>query len=175
MSSQWVWVLYAAAPDCQCWRDALCSHGWTWQPAEFGEPSCDLRDYIDASVYVSFSEAMNRVIESSGPEAIGPLIRNRYTGEAINRGTARIRGVWVMPVETTREDLIDDHEADRWVAPIAYVDRVRIAPRNPIEARAYRHLYGHPPAWPDPARLVARHAELAKLAEIRAAARARAG
>jgi hypothetical protein len=97
-----VWVIYDPGEDCQCWRDSLCSHGWTWQEDE-GEGHRHL-DFIPEYVYQSLGDAVRELFWIDGADKVGHLLRERYH-LARPRGTHR---VWVMAPGSSLED---DHES----------------------------------------------------------------
>lgn len=129
LSSDWrpsrntgdLWVTYEPQDDCQCWRDALCAHGWTWQE----DATCNHRDAMMSDVHVSVADAVRDLFSIRGAEAIGCLLRLRYSTEP----PRQTMEWYVMPPGVA---LVDDHDAVDGPAPVAVIVRKRPVPRSRV-------------------------------------------
>jgi hypothetical protein len=118
-----IWVTYQPEGDCQCWRDALCPHGWTWSDVE--ERDCHHTDDILGDVHESLADAVRELYSIEGPAPIGLLLRQRYRGGA-KRGTMT---VFVMRPED-RDLMVDDHEAAYGPTPYRIIERKSMEKRS---------------------------------------------
>lgn len=128
-----VWVTYQPADDCQCWRDGVCSHGWTWQ-----EDDCNHRDAMIDDVHESVADAVRALFSVYGASAIGRLIRQRYSTSR-PRTTMRI---FVMPA-SAHGQLADDHEAYGGPSPLWVIERKKAAPRSRVGDAERRFANGY--------------------------------
>lgn len=118
-----VWVTYEARGECDCWRDAVCAHGWTWQEDGDDEP-CQHVDGYEA-VHESFADAVRALFSLEGPEAIGPMLRVRFAkGSPFPWKTHR---VFIMRPGTL---IIDDHKAEGGPNPWRIIQREQFQPRS---------------------------------------------
>ena len=131
-----VWVTLSPEDGCQCWRDAVCGHGWTWQEEE---PPCVHQDaYQD--VHESFADAVRALYPIRGGWAIGSLLRERAPRDSDQWPTTR--AVYVMPADSG--PFTDDHEAEGGPAPLWIIHREPLLTRSTprVDSGALRRMAG---------------------------------
>jgi hypothetical protein len=112
-----VWITFDTPPDCQCWRDALCSHGLTWQEEE---PMClHIESYQD--VQLSLADAIRALYSIRGQSGVGCLLRERDDN-------GQTHNVFVMP--PSDQPYVDDHEGWYNRSPSHVITRYRIGHRS---------------------------------------------
>lgn len=130
MARRDVWLIYEPGPDCQCWRDALCPHGWSWT-----EENEDRHADAFGGAYESAADAIRETYGWRGFGVIGPLIRRRYSDSCLTRQ------IFIMPRGLER--LADDHDASGGPAPLWIVQREGVTRRSRLgdEIRTYADAY----------------------------------
>lgn len=114
-----VWITYDVPPSCECWRDALCTHDWTWKGEE-----TDFCEHFESyePVHRSLADAIRSLYGINGRSAIGSLLRSRYKN---GPGTHE---VFVMP--PISDPLVDDHEAAGGPTPLFVISRYSLQERS---------------------------------------------
>lgn len=121
-----VWVTYAAPVGCQCWRDAVCAHGWTWQEGDLTDGSDECRHYEwFGAVHESLADAVRDLFSQEGAEAIGCLLRQRYRD-----GVHAHMTMTVFVMRAGQGPFIDDHDATDGPTPLVVISRYRLVKRS---------------------------------------------
>jgi len=116
-----IWITFMAPKDCLCWRDAVCSHGFTWQEDE--DAPCDhYESYLPA--HYSLADAVRSLFWIGGHEAMGLLLRQRV------RSKERVRTVAVFVMPAGVGPFVDDHDADEGPAPLYVLKREQLMGRS---------------------------------------------
>lgn len=131
-----VWITYYAPDDCMCWRDTICTHGWTWQERN---PPCRHYESYD-EIHESLADAIRDLFSVRGAKDIGCLLRDRFTD------STKTHNVYVMPAGA--EPFIDDHDVyegdgptPRWIISRYDIQTKTTARNDPEGHRAFAELY----------------------------------
>lgn len=123
-----LWVTYDPPDDCQCWRNALCAHGWTWHldDSEPPEPCSHTESWQPP--HESLADAVRDLWSIRGRKAIACLVREREN-EDWARYTGTTKAVYLLDRVPSGAD---DHEglSDHDVRVLHVIERYPIARRT---------------------------------------------